>query len=63
MSILDDTEAAIEWLQRIQAVIGELQETCNQLGAEPPDITCHVLWHRLETIDDHIHEILTKLGE
>lgn len=56
-------DEAIGHLTTAQQILQDLQLMVNRATCkEDLEITPHSLWHRLETIDDRIHDALSKLG-
>jgi hypothetical protein len=53
---------AVAQLHDAQKLVAGLQECCAPGAKGPPLIASSALWGRLETIDDRLHEALTKLG-
>lgn len=60
-------DEAISQLLEAQRLVANLQRACTLGGVlpQPGDreaFNLYQLWHKLETIDDRIHEALSKLG-
>lgn len=62
MSAAADIQTACNELSVAQRLVAELQTQCGPAVKGPPAIVSATLWHRLESIDDRLHEALTKLG-
>lgn len=65
-SIAKLVDEAIGQVLEAQRLIAELQSTCNSRHDDEdarPQITNLNLWNRLESIDDRLHDALTKLGD
>lgn len=59
-------DAAIANLLDAQRLVAGLQEQIRPMGARTNGLAVtdtNALWHALETIDDRIHEALSKLGD
>lgn len=54
MSAAADIEEAIDELRKAVRLVADLQADC---------VIGDSLWHKLETIDDRLHDALTKLGD
>lgn len=56
-------DEAIDHLTTAQQVLRDLQDTVDSASCrEDMLLTPQAIWHRLETIDDRIHDALSKLG-